>query len=87
MSKLLFFILLCLFVIVGCHAVNNSVNDYNACLNDSICRAKMLEYGNFSANLVRSSGVSNNLFESIAYNLASALTGILLGRKLRKRSS
>ena len=74
-SIVLVFLILCvLFVVVGCHAVTDSINDYQMCNGDVNCRAKMIEYGNVTVSAVKASGLSSSLFESIAFNIACWLS-------------
>ena len=72
-------------VVIGCHAVTDSINDYQMCNGDVACKAQMIEYGNVTVSAVKASGLSSSLVEFIAFNIASGLSGILLGLKLRKK--
>ena len=75
------------FVFLGCASVQKSVDYYKACKADSACYAQMVEAGNVSASLTRVVAKSTNLEDwlaSIAFNLASGLAGVFLGRKMKR---
>lgn len=82
---------LVVFVLVGCRTVSKSVSDYEACKADADCYAQMVKNGNISKAVVHNVAEQTPLgtsaadvFGSVAFNIASALTGVLLGRRLKR---
>jgi hypothetical protein len=90
-----YFLILCLlFVIMGCAAVHRSIDYYQTCLNDTECRAKMDQSRQDTSRIVFKAlgsvpvaSSSSNWIGDIAGLLASALTGLIAGRKLYKKRS
>lgn len=75
------------FVCLGCASVKKSVDYYQACKSDSACYAQMVENGNISSAVVTQVSKATRLEDvlgAIAFNIASGLTGIILGRKLKR---
>lgn len=76
------------FVLLGCAAVKKSIDYYSLCRNDTACYAQMEANRNITTTVFHSVGDSANITDilsCIAGNIASGLTGILLGRKLKRR--
>lgn len=80
---IIFIILFC----IGCASVKKAQDYYNACVNDEACYAQMQNNGAAAVQVVRSvnAGGFNNLGESIAFNVVSLLSGVLLGRKVKSK--
>lgn len=83
--KMKFCFCLCFFfVLIGCASVKKSVDAIELCRNDEACYARMVKNGNVAVDVVRSTNAESWL-ELVAFNLVSALSGVLLGRKMVKR--
>ena len=82
------FIVACIgFVCLGCASVKKSVDYYEACKSDSACYAQMVQNGNISEAVVKNVAKATKLEDmlgAIAFNIASGLTGIILGRKMKR---
>jgi len=83
---LVFVLVLVILTVAGCRTVSDHVDAYQACLANGTCAAAMQENGIIAANVVHTvKGSSyNGILETIAFNLASVLTGLILGRKLKR---
>ena len=84
---LCFFVILFAVVAFGCASVQKATDYYEACRNDYACYAQMVQNGNISEAVVRSTVKSTKLEDflgAIAFNLGSGLTGLVLGRKLKR---
>lgn len=86
--KIRFCFLLCVIcVCMGCAAVSKSVDYYSACKSDEACYAQMLANGNITKAVVKqvaSQPSVADLLGQIAGFIASGLTGVLLGKKLKR---
>lgn len=74
-------------VVMGCAAVSRSIDYYEACKNDEACFAQMEANKALTSSVVHKVGDSTNMVDVlsvIAGNIASGLTGILLGKKLKR---
>lgn len=89
---MLFFIALCIwFVVMGCSTVHRAISYYDACKGDVECMQKQENSRVLTQTIVAKAvdsvpGVSPlaNTLGYIAGNLASALVGMIYGRKVSK---
>ena len=83
-----FVVVSCLLIVgIGCASVQKSVDYYQACKADEACYAQMVQNGNISKAVVTEVAKVTRLEDvlgQVAFNLVSGLTGILLGRKLKR---
>lgn len=90
--KILFVFVVFSLFIIGCRTVEKSIEYYNDCRNDTECMELMQNNKNISVSVVRSAvgtttanGALAETVGCLAGSLASFLTGIYAGRKMKKR--
>lgn len=91
MGKLIASLLLIVVCLVGCSITDQAVDDYNRCISNPDCHAKIMTVKNTS-ELVAYKTTQNvttqtklcDLVATIAGIIGSALAGVIYGRKLRK---
>ena len=76
---------------VGCATASRSADYYQACINDSACYAQMQKNGNITRTIVETAvdhtPVGSSLggfLGNLAGYLVSGLSGVLLGKKLKR---
>lgn len=84
------FVFVVLFVLLGCATVKQAKDNYQACLEDPVCMAKMEIAHNWTerslfpvVNSVVPSPFSNPIVEGLGW-MASLLTGVFVGRRTKK---
>lgn len=84
----LFVVVSCLLIVgIGCASVQKATDYYSACKADEACYAQMVQNGNISSAVVSTVAKSAKLEDilgQVAFNLVSGLTGVILGRKLKR---
>lgn len=93
MRKVWFLLILVSFLLfIGCASLNKARSNYDACLADADCMAKMQNTKVVSSHVVSHavSGVTGNTTVAdtlgcIAGGLASMLVGMIYGRKVRSK--
>lgn len=90
MVRVIFFCFLLCFMVYGCKAVQTYRDDYAACAADPECNAKMLALSSKTQAVVAGATVPlgvpmplENILAQLFGMLASALGGIMYGKKLR----
>lgn len=84
------FVFVTLFVLLGCATVRQARDNYEACLADPVCQAKMEIAHNWTessispvVNAVVPSPFNNPIVEGLGW-AASMLTGVFVGRRTKR---